>query len=706
MNSKASYFSISLPLIKENMRRFWAIPVISFLVYFLSGAFPILMTYDKINNIANYIQLSLENQQPFYMAAHLLVPVITAVVLYRYLQSVSSAAVMHSLPLTRAKLFNSNFISGLLMCIVPVLVNGLILLLLSKPAFEESGYEAEMMTSTVDVFTRMDVLNWIGISVLIVAVVYSIAVFSGIVTGNMFIHLMASFFFVFVITALYAVFYLYFDLYLYGFNASGQWEDICLAISPYTEVIKTEGHFTLIPLLFYLFTFVAMYVLSFVLYAKRKLERASDSLVFDFLKPIICYIIAFLGMTLLGVYFYYLGDESKAYLYAGFASGAVIFFIIGQMIILKTPRVFNLQTLKSFAIYGVLSVILIVGLNFDITGYETRTPDPGSIKSATMNESFDNVVSNSNLPQKDRDLQDPENLAALSAFHHSILENRARFEKESDDIYYSKTLSFEYDLKGLIDMSRLYTVDYDFFAKSAEMKQIFESLEYKSAISLYGLGVDSFDEIYFYGDQATDDQPIIGKASDVKELVAAIEKDIRTMPFEEAVSLKRYYATAEINFTYTDTTVNAGQKKQSSVSVNIPYSFANTITWLNAHGYDLALTADQVQYIDIYAIDDKNKGSVIRQDGGYAVMDSEHSSTWYSTEEYLDKFGENPVKPIMHITDKAKIEKVLANYDRDRITETNAYSVEISYRTNYTDPAREKTGYIYAFLNEGLNFLN
>ncbi|MDD3350586.1 MAG: hypothetical protein PHC40_07045, partial [Eubacteriales bacterium] len=74
MNSKASYFSISLPLIKENMRRFWAIPVIAFLVYFLSGVFPVLMTYDKINNIASYIEMSLKNQQPFYMMAHLLVP--------------------------------------------------------------------------------------------------------------------------------------------------------------------------------------------------------------------------------------------------------------------------------------------------------------------------------------------------------------------------------------------------------------------------------------------------------------------------------------------------------------------------------------------------------------------------------------------------------------------------------------------------------
>ncbi|MDD2484366.1 MAG: hypothetical protein PHQ50_05030, partial [Eubacteriales bacterium] len=496
MNSKASYFSISLPLIKENMRRFWAIPVIAFLVYFLSGVFPVLMTYDKINNIASYIEMSLKNQQPFYMMAHLLVPVITAVVLYRYLQSVSSAAVMHSLPFTRAKLFNSNFISGLLMCTVPILINGIILLLICKPTYQVWNYDTDITTGMIDVFTRMDVLNWIGVSLLIVVVLFSIAVFAGIVTGNMFIHLMASFFFIFVVSALYGVFYLYFDLYLYGFNPSGQWEEICLGISPYTQVLSKEGHFTLIPVLYYAFTFVLMYVLSTVLYAKRKLERASDSLVFDFMKPIICYIIAFLGMTMLGVYFYYLGDESKAYLYAGFASGAVIFFIIGQMIILKTPRVFTLSTAKSFVIYALISAVFVVSLNYDISGYEKRTPNPTSIKSATISESFESVLRNNQTSE--RELQDPENLVALAAFHRSIVENRTRFEEESNNLYYSRTLSFEYDQNTPIDMSRAYTVDYDFFAQSQEMKKIFESLEYKSAISLYGIGAESIDEIYLY----------------------------------------------------------------------------------------------------------------------------------------------------------------------------------------------------------------
>ena len=44
MKSMTLYSSFSLPLIRENFRRFWAIPALSFLLYFLSGVFPILIT--------------------------------------------------------------------------------------------------------------------------------------------------------------------------------------------------------------------------------------------------------------------------------------------------------------------------------------------------------------------------------------------------------------------------------------------------------------------------------------------------------------------------------------------------------------------------------------------------------------------------------------------------------------------------------------
>ena len=188
MKSKASYFSVSKPLIIEDLRRFWAIPALAFLVYFLSGVFPVLMSYGHLNDMGNYITMSLKNQQPFYMFAHLLFPIIAAVVIFRYLQGISSVSVMHSMPFTRAKLYNSGFLAGLIMIAAPILANGLILLAISKPVYNQyigGADSSTQMTDTVNLFARADILNWIWVSLIIAFTIYAVSVFAGIVTWKL-----------------------------------------------------------------------------------------------------------------------------------------------------------------------------------------------------------------------------------------------------------------------------------------------------------------------------------------------------------------------------------------------------------------------------------------------------------------------------------------------------------------------------------------
>ncbi len=180
MKFRASYFSISIPLIKENLRRFWAIPAIGFLAYFLSGVFPILMSYSNINNMYYYIEMCLTNKQPFFMAIHLMLPIITAVIVYRYLQSPSSVTSMHAMPFTRAQLFNSGLLSGLILILLPLLGNELIFQLIAKPTYDYYMYEdykkmIGLMDNAVDIFTRSNVLEWFWQSLLIVLVIYAIS---------------------------------------------------------------------------------------------------------------------------------------------------------------------------------------------------------------------------------------------------------------------------------------------------------------------------------------------------------------------------------------------------------------------------------------------------------------------------------------------------------------------------------------------------
>ena len=104
---KTSYFSLSAPMIKENFRRFWALPVVAFLAYLVAGIVPILANYKHEGRLAGFINPLLNQAYPFYAALSLLVPVIAASLVFRYLYSRSSATIMHALPFTRNRLFNT-----------------------------------------------------------------------------------------------------------------------------------------------------------------------------------------------------------------------------------------------------------------------------------------------------------------------------------------------------------------------------------------------------------------------------------------------------------------------------------------------------------------------------------------------------------------------------------------------------------------------
>lgn len=701
MKSKASYFSISMPLIKENLRRFWAIPALAFLVYFLSGIFPILMSYKSLNFMARYIEMSLHNIQPFFMGAHLLMPVITAVILLRYLQNVSSVAVMHSMPFTRAKLYNSNFISGLILISVPVVLNGIIMLLLSKPVFQQWGYGDEVSFSTINVFSRGEILNWMGTSLIILIVLFSVSIFAGIVTGNNLMHLFTSYFFIFLIPLLYAVFNVYFQEFLFGFDPSGDWIKIALDISPYTGIISRGGYFPITAVLFYLATIAVMLVVSAVLYNKRKLERATDSMTFNFMKPIICYVIAFLGMTMLGFYFQILGD-GRLYMYAGFAAGTLIFFIIGQMIVVKSPRIYNKEGLKNFIAYALIAIVFIVGLNFDVTGFEKRTPNPKKVNSIYLSEPFNMMnMLNRYRGEDEKGLTDKENIEALAEFHRSILENRNRFEGQGNHLYTSG-MRIGYDIKGFFNMNRRYIIDYAFCVDSPQLKKIFESKEYKERNSFKKLGVEKYVRANFYSDvivtrEKMEEKDLTDPAL-LDQLIANIEKDFANMSYEDLISLRPSYANIELEYIPVNKET-LSRKDSEHIYFNLPMEATNTIKWLKDKGFDFQLSPDMVEWVEIYEPKHLKMGAT-----------GEASSVMPIKEyDYAYKFGGQTV--LAKITSKEEIAKVLSNYDTSAINYDTAYEITIAYRLKDGDRIEynsdaDMLNYIHGYINGSLDFLD
>lgn len=682
MKSTTLYSSFSPPLIRENFRRFWAIPALSFLIYFLSGVFPILITYDNINRTAGYIAMSLSNMQPFYMAAHLMMPILAAVIIFRYLQTTSSVTMIHSLPFSRLRLYVSNLLSGLVLVLLPMLANGLILLVIAKPAYDQWAYNQGSMADLVNQFTRVAVLEWMWQSFLIILVVYAISIFAGLVTANSIMHMATALGFNFLVPALYAVFVYYFDFYLFGFNSSGEWTRFALGISPFLEVFnqgRPEGIFPLGHQIYYLINALVLFLLSGYLYTKRRLERATESLAFQFMVPIICYLVSFFGMTLLGVWFTELNGDGIFFTYAGYAAGAVIFFLIGRMIVTKTPRIFNLPTLKTFGLYCLIAVIFLGALQVDLTGFEKRVPAESRVQEVLMDNNLltggDRFSSGPYMETYAYErygnyryrtsfrLKSPENIQAALQLHREILDQRDAIEKP-DVNSLSHTIGFHYNPDNLMGAERQYNVPYSILKNSPSMKSIFESDEFKEMYSLKNLNYEEIRNVNLSNPAGIGSGATIFNKKDIQELFRVMDQDFAAETFEEATNLK--WPAAIINIQYTLRDPKTGRITDQGTTATIGMGYEKTLAWLEEKGFsqELLLNEETISHISLY----------------YYKQQERNEAAAYETAmpSYDGKYQEDPG---VEVSDKEQIRQLL---DIGRTTNIN-YD-EYYYGTIFFEP--------------------
>ncbi|MDD2217837.1 MAG: hypothetical protein PHW03_00800 [Eubacteriales bacterium] len=631
MKSKASYFSLSGPLMKENLRRFWAVPALSFLVYFLSGIFPILMSYANINNIAAYIGMTLNNQQPFFCIVHLVMPIAASVVVLRYLQQSSSVTFMNSLPVSRARLFNSHVLSGWIMCIVPIIVTSLLLFLLSTPTYRVIGHDDYGPILGADLFTNAAISGWLWQSVLVVTFIYAIAMFAGMVTGNSVLHLLLSFTFAFLLPSIWLALVSYFEMYLWGHLENYQ---LSLELLPWLNMLQGKA-FDTVTTLVYIAVIVSLIVACAALNFKRKIEKTGDGVIFNFMIPILCYLIAFVGMSLFGFYFDAMAENKGFYMYAGMASGSIIFFIIARMLVLKTPRIFNKQTLKSFAVYGLIATLFTCALVFDLTGFENRLPKEGSFASANIDVA--SIIGGINYDQRYTDrgfrnnelrFTEPENLEAIRSFHKAILDNKSELKDNEDpDFYYNTSKINYYNDKPY--MSRSYRMPYGDIGKQY-LADLYESKEFKDYYSLKSINTGSINKIQVSFLNANYDYNI--SKSELDAFIAVLDNDFADRTYEDHLTNELYYAQVTLDYRQKEKT-----DQLYSLSLEIMRSDTNTIKWLEDRGYS-ELRASSINSV------------------AYATVNYETYTEKFENNSVTSESGSTIVKTI---TDKKQIAYIL-----------------------------------------------
>ncbi|NCB41075.1 MAG: hypothetical protein EOM59_00390 [Clostridia bacterium] len=517
-----------------------------------------------------------KNYNVGYMGTHLFLAIASAVATFKYLQTTGSVSVMHSMPFSRKTLYFSSYLSGLKIAYIPAFLNGLVLLLLKTPVYKTLNISGASVD--VDIFTFSGIFSWMLESFVIIAFLYSIAVFAGIVTGTVVMHVLTAGGFNFLLGALFMTFLAYFQIYAFGFTSSTYIDELALRLSAYTYVFKHGGNFGTKAYILYLLVAIMIAIATYFIYKRRALERATDSTTFKFMEYFIAVLISFFSSSLVGLIFY-----ENDYGYGGYILGGALGFIVGQMIVKKTMKIFNMESLRAFIIFVGIMALILIGFRTDLLGYERNIPKLDNVKSVEM-ESY-----SLNFGQYPVTFEDSENIQSVINFHETIVAGKADYRNFFGN---GLSISLKYVLTNGRQLERQYYLPYSVFAESLDFKQFIESEEAdRRTEKLKALDLSS-TQIDFGGNFNNTEALTLYYSDDVyynnlkAGILESLALDTAEMTAEEILSNNIAFLRIEVmnrekvesEYTYTN------------YSFGVTRYYEHTIEWLQNNGYSRLLS--------------------------------------------------------------------------------------------------------------------
>lgn len=468
MRSGKSFFN--LPLFKKTVTRYWPLWATYFAIYLvllpLNGLMMLRMdsygdNFDYMREFA-FAHVAQAAGQGGWWALPLLFGALCAMAAFSHLYNPRSANFFGGLPVKREGLFITHYLAGLAFLIVPNLAIFLLTL-----AVEAAG----------------GVVCWQGLGFWLAATCgeefffYSLAVFCALFTGHTLalpVFYVIVNVFVFGVTGLAE---LVIRAFYYGFagvpegvhntvewftpvmklddavGAYRHWVDEAVQVSGGERELVTEG---LDVVGVYAVAALALTVVAFLLYRVRRLESAGDVVSVNPMKPVFKYGVAFcagLGLGIVTVMF--TGGEEIGLMIAILFWGVAGYFA-AQMLLDKSFKVFSKW--KGAVAVAAVFIGLFCVVGFDLTGFETRVPDPARVDSVYV--SGNNAVYLGDDGDSLRlDTADPEAIRLFTILHREAVEQRDwDWRDHSGRELGSTSLELTYRLKGGGTLSRRYTL--------------------------------------------------------------------------------------------------------------------------------------------------------------------------------------------------------------------------------------------------------
>ena len=482
MQSKTSFFNRTL--FRKNLTRFWPLWGGA---SFLGSLFPLAMLLQLVRDRGYFLAGDpLEFANAYYNVVAYAVPILSllyailcAMTVWSYLYNARSVGLMHTLPITRTGLFVTNFLSGMVMMLIPYAVTGLLCILIS---LAYGGFDAVSLLVTI--------LCVLGESFFY----FASATFVAFMVGNVFALPAVYFLLHFLAVLLDWLLSMFAGNFIFGLDKwySGvvEWlsptvyleNHVCVNSTYETITTQTSltgaysetnrltavsmENFWLIGV--YALVGVAFLALAYVLYTRRRSESAGDVVAVGWMKPVFRFGLAALAALLGGqaLYALFWGSFQDGRYYDALpmavcmvVAGAIGYYAT-SMLLAKSLRVFR-KSWKGLVLVAAGCVALCCVLRFDLLGISRRVPEASQVEKLEF-YAADNTYRL--YPGEDDDL-----LEQVRSLHKAIVADQdyvrtyedsdRRYTVVSDDTTVTETyIRFIYTLNNGLKVERRYNL--------------------------------------------------------------------------------------------------------------------------------------------------------------------------------------------------------------------------------------------------------
>ncbi|MDD4803337.1 MAG: DUF6449 domain-containing protein, partial [Syntrophomonas sp.] len=540
----------------------------------------------------------------------------------------------------REVLYNTHVIAGIIFLFLPLIITALVSWII-------------IASLGIDSVSILNILTWLGISLLFNLLFFMTSVATGMFTGMSLVQGALSYILLILPTGLLHLLLHNMNIHTYGFAYSYYSHNI--SFSPLIRLIDMSSY-TLQAgeITAYILVSIGLYGAGRYLYKRRKLETAGNAIAFDILSPVFKYAATLCTMLLFGTYFYGAQNESIGWTYFGYLLGAVLAYFLCEILLNKSLRVFKPRIFKGLGAYTLVSIILIAGLNYDGIGYEKRLPVLDEVESVYMDSSFYPLFrddpqlrvidseSGAFYPQRPTPVYiEAQNIANIHALHRKIIDGKSLSPgNNSGDNRRLQRLKIclAYNLKNGQQIYREYTIPVPAYADF--LKTIHESHEYK-VINYVVLRIDpAIIKMININVPATTKNVRISDQEKINEAIDALQRDTLNQTYEEMNSRQPEWANIEL---LIDT--------KYSMHMNWNKSSINFEQWLKKNGlYNQARIMPDAD-ID-YAIVDINPD---------LTSDDERAMMAKPTRQLIIQELEN-LPGVLKITEPDRLEICLRNF--------------------------------------------